>query len=350
MRILIVSDAWYPQINGVVRTLTAMRDQLSARGDEVYMLTPERFWSIPCPTYSEIRLAFISSGAVGKVVKEFMPSAIHIATEGPLGLAARRFCLKRGLPFTSAFHTRFPEYIEARFRIPADWSYPLLRWFHGRSSAVMAPTPTVVDSLAARGFKNVRLWGRGVDIDLFKPGHRQGTADVPGKGPTLLFVGRVAIEKNITAFLDLKIDGTKVIVGDGPMIAELRSHYPDVVFVGAKHGRDLVSYYNAADVFVFPSLTDTFGLVMLEALACGVPVAAFPVMGPKDVVTDDKVGCLDEDLSVAIETALTLCPEDCVAFAKKRSWTACAETFRSYLHQFDPTMIHGADVLSATAS
>lgn len=350
MRILIVSDAWYPQTNGVVRTLTAMRDQLSARGDEVFMLTPERFRSIPCPTYPEIRLALTTSRAVTKIFGEFMPQAIHIATEGPLGLAARRFCLKRGLPYTSAFHTRFPEYIEARFRIPADWTYPSLRWFHDRSSAVMAPTPTVVDSLVSRGFKNVQLWGRGVDIDLFKPGPKAAKLDFSGGGPVLLFVGRVAVEKNIAAFLDLEIDGTKIIVGDGPMIDELRGRYPDVIFAGAKHGEDLASYYNVADVFVFPSLTDTFGLVMLEALACGVPVAAYPVMGPRDVVTDDNVGCLHEDLSEAIKVALTRRSADCVAFAKQRSWTASAETFRSYLHPFEPTMPHGAGVSSATAS
>ncbi len=340
MRILIVTDAWYPQINGVVRTLTAMRDQLIAIGDEVHMLAPDGFKSVPCPTYPEIRLALAGPGDVAKVVVRFLPCAIHIATEGPLGMAARRFCLSRGLPFTTAFHTRFPEYVEARFRIPADWIYPGMRWFHGRSSVVMAPTPTVVENLQARGFKNVRLWGRGVDVDLFKPGPK---AAVPGldrnKGPVLLYVGRLAVEKNIEAFLELDHPGTKLVVGDGPMIDSLKRRYPDAVFVGAKHGPDLASYYNAADVFVFPSQTDTFGLVMLEALACGVPVAAYPVMGPQDVITDPAVGALDLDLGRAVARALTLDRDACVAFARARSWPAAAETFRSYLHEFDPARL-----------
>ena len=337
MRILIVTDAWYPQINGVVRTLTAMRDELTRGGDDVHMLTPDGFTSVPCPTYPEIQLALAGPGAVARVVQQFLPCAIHIATEGPLGLAARRFCVKRGLPFTSAFHTRFPEYVEARFKIPADWIYPLIRWFHGRSSVVMAPTPTVVENLCDRGLKNVKLWGRGVDIDLFKPGPK---ADIPGEGPVLLYVGRIAVEKNIAAFLDLDVKGTKVVVGDGPMIERLRAQYPDTHFVGAKHGEELVTYYNAADAFVFPSHTDTFGLVMLEALACGVPVAAYPVMGPRDVITDEKAGCLNDDLALAVNTALKRNRDDCRAFAEQRSWAACAEVFRSYLDEFDPHILH----------
>jgi glycosyltransferase involved in cell wall biosynthesis len=340
VRILIVTDAWYPQVNGVVRTLTAMRDELRRGGDDVRMLTPESFASVPCPTYPEIRLALTSARAIRRVVQDFLPCAIHIATEGPLGLAARRFCRRWNIPFTTAFHTRFPEYIEARFRIPAGWTYPLLRWFHARSSVVMAPTPTVVENLTARGFSNVQLWGRGVDIDLFKPGAK---IDIPGEGPVLLYVGRVAVEKNIAAFLDLDVPGRKVVVGDGPMTADLKRRYPDALFAGAKHGEALVSYYNAADVFVFPSRTDTFGLVMLEALACGVPVAAYPVMGPRDVITDDRAGCLNEDLKTAVTTALGLRREDCRAFAKTRSWSACAKTFRSYLHQFDPRRLHGRE-------
>lgn len=334
MRILIVTDAWHPQINGVVRTLTAMRDQLTEMGDDVYMLTPQQFRSVPCPTYPEIRLALAGPKAVAKVVAELLPCAIHIATEGPLGLAARRFCVKSGLPFTTAFHTRFPEYIEARTRIPADWIYPLIRWFHSRAERVMVPTPTVVRTLEAHGFQNVRLWGRGVDVELFKPGPKP---DIPGDGPVLLCVGRIAVEKNIAAFLDLEAEGRKVVVGDGPMIDDLRKQYPDTLFVGAKHGEELASYYNAADVFVFPSRTDTFGLVMLEALACGVPVAAYPVMGPLDVIDDPRVGCLDEDLARGVDRALVLNRDDCIAFARQRSWRTCAETFRLYLREFDPS-------------
>jgi len=343
VRVLIVTDAWYPQVNGVVRTLTAMRDQLIEMGDEVHMLAPDGFKSVPCPTYPEIRLALAGPGAVAKVVDSFLPCAMHIATEGPLGLAARRFCLKRGLPFTTAFHTRFPEYVEARFRIPESWTYPAMRWFHGRSSVVMAPTPTVVENLKDRGFANVRLWGRGVDIDLFKPGPKAVVPGIdPQAGPMLLYVGRLAVEKNIDAFLNLEAEGTKLVVGDGPQIDDLRRRHPDAHFVGAKHGPELVSYYNAADVFVFPSLTDTFGLVSLEALACGVPVAAFPVMGPRDVITDPAVGTLDEDLAAAVRRSLTLDRDACVAFARARSWRASAETFRAYLHEFDPARLLAA--------
>ncbi len=345
MRVLIVTDAWYPQVNGVVRTLTAMRDELGRMGDEVHMLTPEGFVSVPCPTYPEIRLALAGPGAVARVIRQFLPCAIHIATEGPLGMAARRLCVRRKLPFSSAFHTRFPEYIEARFKVPASWIYPLLRWFHGRSSVIMAPTAMVVRNLTEKGFRNVRLWGRGVDIEFFRPGPK---AFIPGGGPILLYVGRVAVEKNISAFLDLKVAGTKVVVGDGPMIEELRGKYRDACFVGARHGRDLVSYYNAADVFVFPSKTDTFGLVILEALACGLPVAAYPVMGPRDVVTDERVGCLDADLAVATITALGLNRADCRAFARQRSWAESAKTFRSYLHEFEPHLLLNSRVENRT--
>jgi len=346
MRVLMVTDAWYPQVNGVVRTLTAMRDELTRMGDEVHMLTPDQFVSVPCPTYPEIRLALAGAGAVARVVQKFLPCAIHIATEGPLGLATRRFCIKRKIPFTTAFHTRFPEYIEARFKLPASWIYPLIRWFHSRSSVVMAPTPTVVRDLRDRGFDNVRLWGRGVDVDLFAPGTKE---QIPGEGSVLLYVGRVAVEKNIAAFLDLSVQGTKVVVGDGPMINQLRARYPSTHFVGAKHGKELVSYYNAADVFVFPSRTDTFGLVMLEALACGVPVAAYPIMGPLDVITDKRVGCLDEDLAMATTVALRLNRADCRAFATLRSWTACAKTFRSFLHEFEHYLLEKPNAGSAGA-
>jgi len=336
MRVLIVTDAWYPQVNGVVRTLSAMRDELTRMGDDVHMLTPDGFVSVPCPTYPEIRLALAGPKAVERVMQRFLPCAVHIATEGPLGLAARRFCVRQELPFTSAFHTRFPEYIAARFFIPANWTYPAIRWFHRQSSIVMAPTPTVVADLSNRGFRNVRLWGRGVDTTFFRPTRKPR---VESKAPVLLYVGRVSVEKNITAFLELNVEGAKIVVGDGPMINELRRRYPAVMFAGAQHGEDLVRYYNAADVFVFPSRTDTFGLVMLEALACGVPVAAYPVMGPLDVITDASAGCLDENLATAVRTALTLKRDDCRSFAERRSWSICAQTFRSYLHEFEPGIL-----------
>lgn len=336
MRILLVTDAWYPQVNGVVRTLDTLRQRLIDGGDTVEYLTPNGFKTMPCPTYPEIRLAFVGPGTIKKVVAAFRPDAIHIATEGPLGLAARLYCAKAGLPFTTAFHTRFPEYIHARARVPVTWTYALLRWFHGPSQSIMTPTKTVQEDLQSRRFPNVRLWTRGVDTVLFKPGKSER---VPGEKPVLMYVGRVAVEKNIHAFLDLDIAGTKVVVGDGPMIDHLRRKYPDVQFVGAKHGDDLTRHYNAADVFVFPSKTDTFGLVMLEALACGVPVAAYPVMGPKDVITDPKAGCLDEDLKTAVETALTLNRGNARAFAETFSWDECARLFKSFLAPFDASLL-----------
>ena len=348
MRILIVTDAWYPQINGVVRTLTAMRDNLREMGDTVEMLTPEGFKTLPCPTYPEIRLSLVTARTLDGFIRAYGPDVIHIATEGPLGLAARHWCAGRGVPYTTAFHTRFPEYLAARFRIPIGWTYPGMRWFHKHAQSVMAPTLTVVESLQARGFANVRLWGRGVDTDLFKPG-RKAKLDV--KGPVLLYVGRVAVEKNIEEFLTLAVSGTKVVVGDGPMLSELKTRFPYAHFAGAKHGTELVGYFNAADVFVFPSRTDTFGLVMLEALACGVPVAAFPVMGPKDVITEPTVGCLSENLADAVRTAAKhINSADCRRFAETRSWRASAVTFRSYLHPFDPARFGAARVGPADAA
>ncbi|MTI11462.1 glycosyltransferase family 4 protein [Curvivirga aplysinae] len=351
MRILIITDAWYPQINGVVRTLSSMQEELIKMGNDVRMVTPEAYKTVPCPTYPEIRLSLVTPKAIEKVVKKFMPCAIHIATEGPLGLAARSYCRKKKLPFTTAFHTRFPEYVEARFRIPENWIYPVMRWFHKHSTNVMAPTPTVVENLRAHKFHNACLWGRGVDVDLFKPGPKAALPKdkIQKDKPILLSVGRIAVEKNIAAFLDLDIDANKVVVGDGPMMNELVRKYPDVIFVGAKHGEELVSYYNCADAFIFPSLTDTFGLVMLEALACGTPVAAYPVMGPKDVITDPTAGCLDHDLKTAVLKALGLKREDCRKFAEKQSWKASAETFRSYLHEFDPKLIDRSYVEPTTA-
>jgi glycosyltransferase involved in cell wall biosynthesis len=339
VRILLVTDAWYPQVNGVVRTLDTLRKRLIAAGDEVRYLTPDGFVSMPCPTYPEIRLALAGPGSVRKIVAAFRPDAIHIATEGPLGLAARLYCARAGLPFTTAFHTRFPEYVHARFRVPVRWTYALLRWFHGPSRAIMTPTKTVLDDLVARGFPNVRLWTRGVDTDLFRPGAPE---PIDGPGPVLMYVGRIAVEKNIQAFLDLDVPGAKVVVGDGPMIDQLRRRHPDVRFVGVKHGEELTRYYNAADVFVFPSKTDTFGLVMLEALACGTPVAAYPVMGPKDVITDPRAGRLDNDLKAAVEAALALNRDDCRAFAETFSWEECARLFRGYLAPFDPSLLPAA--------
>jgi len=334
MRIVIVSDAWFPQVNGVVRTLSTVRDTLLAQGHAVEVISPDRFRTVPCPTYPEIRLAVWPWGGVRRTIEAFGPDAIHIATEGPLGLAARRYCVRRGLPFTTAFHTKFPEYVQARFRVPASWGYAAMRRFHRRSSGVMVATASLRRALEARGFVNIRTWTRGVDVELFRPGPK----DTLGlRRPIWMFVGRVAVEKNIEAFLALDVPGTKVVVGDGPMRETLIRRYPDTHFAGAKFGEELAAHVAAADVFVFPSRTDTFGLVLLEALASGVPVAAYPVTGPLDVIGGTGVGVLDEDLGRAARAALEIPPERCRQFALGYSWAACARMFLDNLAPFGDT-------------
>ena len=326
----------------VLRTqISTIAEILKARGDEVTFITPGLFKTVPCPTYPEIRLSLVGQRKIGRLIESNRPCAIHIATEGPLGLVARAYCRKRDIPFTTAFHTRFPEYIQARLGVPLGMTYPLIRWFHSPSRAVMVPTRTVASDLTDRGFANVQVWTRGVDLDLFHPRRADDAGANPiGSlgltGPILLSVGRVSVEKNLAAFLDLDVPGTKVIVGDGPAMASMKKTYPDVVFLGEKKGEELAACYAAADVFVFPSRTDTFGLVLLEALASGVPVAAYPVMGPIDVITDQRAGVLSEDLGHAVTQALTLKREDCRAFAETQSWQQSAEQFRNYLHPFAP--------------
>ncbi|NKB49029.1 MAG: glycosyltransferase [Alphaproteobacteria bacterium] len=333
MRILLVTDAWFPQINGVVRTLSTVVDVLRQQGHEVATISPDQFRSIPCPSYAEIRLALFPGQQVRETFDTFAPNAIHIATEGPLGMTARRLCVKRNLPFTTSFHTKFPEYIHARFRVPVSWTYAWLRRFHGKAERMMVTTPTIEKELGDRGFTNTALWTRGVDTELFRP---RSAADIPAhlRGlprPLYLYIGRVSIEKNISAFLDCNLSGSKIVVGDGPQLNELKSRYPDVVFTGAKFDDELACHYASADVFVFPSRTDTFGLVLLEALASGVPVAAYPVPGPIDVITDPTVGCLDNSLETAINTAVMRDRARCRDFALNFSWERCAELFQSYL-------------------
>jgi len=326
MKILIVSDAWLPQINGVVRTFLSTKNLLETMGHEVKMVTPELFRTIPCPTYPEIRLALRPVKKIGEILETFQPDSIHIATEGPLGIAARYHCHKRGIKFTTSFHTKFPEYIHARFGIPTMFTYRLLRWFHSLSTKVMVATSSMRQELEAQGFQNLAHWSRGVDVDLFRPQPKGFLSDIR---PIFLYVGRVAIEKNIEAFLTLELPGTKYVVGDGPQLEFLRTKYPHVKFVGSKTGEELSRYYAAADVFVFPSRTDTFGLVLLEALASGTPVAAYPVAGPLDVINTASVGCLDENLAQAVEKVLTLNikPDHCREHALKFSWQACTQQF-----------------------
>ena len=335
MRIVIVSDAWLPQVNGVVRTLMRTVDELKALGHEMQVISPDLFKSFPCPTYAEIRLAVLPRRRLTQLIDSFQPCAIHIATEGPLGLTARRYCLRRKLPFTTAFHTRFPEYVKARIGLPLPVGYAALRRFHKPASGVMVATASLEHELAERGFRNLRRWTRGVDTELFRP-RDKSFLDLPR--PVHLYVGRVAVEKNIEAFLKLELAGSKIVVGGGPQLAELSRRYPEVRFAGPRQGEDLARHYAAADVFVFPSRTDTFGLVLLEALASGVPVAAFPVPGPLDVVNGAGVGFLEEDLASAARQALTISPEACRRYALQFSWQRSAEQFLGNLQPFDPAI------------
>ena len=323
-RILIVSDAWKPQVNGVVRTIAHTVRELEKMGHTVEVVGPERFRTFPLPSYPEIRIAWWPKPGVAKAIDAFRPDAIHIATEGPLGKAARGICLKRGYAFTTAYHTQFPEYVHARARIPLSWTYGILRRFHAASSAVMVATPSLDETLAARGFKNLVRWSRGVDVDLFRP---QSKDIYSFPRPILLYAGRVAIEKNIEAFLALDTPGTKVVIGRGPALDSLKAAYPDAKFLGFLDNGKLAAHFAGADCFVFPSRTDTFGLVLLEALASGVPVAAFPVTGPRDVITDQKIGALDEDLGAAVRRALNGDPEACRTHALAYSWEAAARQF-----------------------
>lgn len=332
LRIAIVTDAWRPQVNGVVRTLTETKRQLEAAGHTVEMIAPECFTTFPCPTYPEIRLSLAGTKSVGRLIDAFAPDAVHIATEGPLGWAARGACLARKLPFTTAYHTRFPEYVQARIGAPLSWSYAVLRRFHSAASRVMVPTPTVKADLEHWGFANVVLWTRGVDLDLFRPGRRDRLATTP---PIFVYVGRVAVEKNVEAFLSLDLPGSKWVVGEGPAMATLKARYPEASYLGVLQQTELAEVYSAADVFVFPSKTDTFGLVLLEAMACGTPVAAFPVTGPLDVLGDvppaQSGGAMDDDLRAACLRALEIPRERARAHAMRYSWAECARQFADHL-------------------
>ena len=324
-RILIATDAWRPQVNGVVRTLEMLAEAADQMGIDILFLTPERFLTIGLPSYPEIRLALTTPGRIAAIIEAMRPDAIHIATEGSLGLLTRHYCSSRGLPFTTCYHTKYPEYLAARAPIPRAWSYGALRRFHGGASATMVATPTLQRELAAQGFENLVVWRRGIDLDPFLGAVRSPLAGIAG--PVFLFVGRVAVEKNIEAFLDLDLPGTKIVVGDGPARANLMRRYPDALFPGKKSGAELIAYYAAADVFVFPSLTDTFGLVMLEALAAGTPVAAFPVTGPREVLGASGCGCLDEDLRAAVLGALTIDRQACRRYASRFTMQASARSF-----------------------
>ncbi|WP_199052642.1 glycosyltransferase family 1 protein [Aquitalea sp. ASV15] len=337
MRILIVTDAWKPQVNGVVRTLTETSRELTQFGHQVDMITPLEFKTLPCPTYPDIRLSILPYRQVARRIAELAPHAIHIATEGPLGLAARRYCLRHKLAFTTAYHTRFPEYIAARTRLPLSISYAWMRHFHNAGAATMVPTQSIADDLRARGFTKVVLWSRGVDTNLFTPGERDRLDE--STAPRFVYIGRVAVEKNIEAFLKLDLPGSKWVVGDGPLMARLQREYPEVHFAGVFPQNELARFYRAADVFVFPSLTDTFGLVLLEAMACGTPVAAYPVAGPLDVVGNSGAGVLADDLRQACLDAMNIDRSHVRRVAEGFSWAAAARQFEQHLHPNPPERI-----------
>jgi len=324
--IAIVTDAWFPQVNGVVRSLSTTAEILRGWGHQVHIIAPSDYWSIPCPTYPEIRLALTLPGVIGRRLARLAPDAVHIATEGPLGLAARNHCVRRGIPFTTAYHTQFPDYVARRTGINARHFWPYIRWFHGAAERVMVATQSIRDELSAQGVQRLHHWGRGVDLTCFSPDAPPPPeyADLPR--PIMLYVGRVAVEKNLEAFLDCRYPGSKIVVGDGPELTSLKARYPDAHFLGRRSGRELAGCYAGANAFVFPSRTDTFGLVMIESLACGTPVAAFPVPGPLDIVTD-AVGALSERLPRAIDAALYCDRADCADYGTSFSWEAATHQF-----------------------
>ena len=324
-RILIASDAWHPQINGVVRTLERLTRHLPELGAEAIMLTPDGFNTVPCPTYPEIRLTVAPPGSIARKLDAVDPDHVHIATEGPIGFAVRRWCIRRRRLFTTSYHTRFPEYLAARLPIPVEWTYGLLRHFHNAGAGCMVSTRSMEQELEGRGFHNLMRWSRGVDADIFHPGRNRAVLDLPR--PIYLYVGRVAVEKNIDAFLDLQLPGSKVVVGDGPALEGLRRAHPEVAFLGTRVGGNLADIYAAADCFVFPSRTDTFGVVMLEAMASGLPVAAFPVAGPRDVIGTSGAGVLDNDLQAAALAALSIPRDRCRQVALQSSWQAATRQF-----------------------
>jgi glycosyltransferase involved in cell wall biosynthesis len=336
MRILIATDAWHPQVNGVVRTLTSLARSASALGAEIEFLTPNGFPSMAVPTYPGLRIALPNRREIARRIEAASPDAIHVATEGPVGWAVRAYCRRRKLAFTTSYTTRFPEYIAVRSIVPASMSYAVLRHFHAAAAMTMVATSSLRQELGARGFKRLGTWTRGVDTDLFTP---DGASELDLPRPIFMTVGRVAVEKNLEAFLSLNLPGSKVVIGDGPQKAVLERRYPKARFLGEKTGHELSSHFAAADVFVFPSLTDTFGVVQLEALACGTPVAAFPVTGPLDVIADHPVGALDMDLRSACIRALRMSRETCRRFALERSWENSARQFIGNLSALQPTRL-----------
>ncbi|MDX1796241.1 MAG: glycosyltransferase family 1 protein [Hydrogenovibrio sp.] len=327
----LVTDAWAPQMNGVVTTLSQMVKQLESIGIKVDVVHPNHYKHFPMPTYPEIPIVWSAKG-LEKRILEFQPDAIHIATEGALGWRARRICLKHKLPFTSGYHTKYPEYIHQRFPIPKSWIYAVLRRFHNKAETTYVPAQSILEELKDKGFKSLAVVNRGVETDIFNPERRANLGLLP---PVYLYVGRLAPEKNIEAFLDLNLEGTKVVVGKGPLLEELESQYPEAHFVGAKYAEELATYYASSDVFVFPSLTDTFGVVNIESIACGTPVAAFPVTGPKDIITPGVNGYLNDNLATAINQCLTIDRNQISGSINEFTWDGAAEQFLEHLAKID---------------
>lgn len=348
MKIVIVSDAWHPQINGVVRVLEITRRELSTLGHEVILITPDQFHQMPLPTYPDIKLALFPYHKLSCMLRELKPDVLHVVTEGPLGWAARKYCRRHAHHFTSSWLSKFPEYASMRTGLPEAWFYKWLITFHNQAAHTMVTTQTMLETADRIGIKRAVRWRRGVELKKFRPVPSEMFADLPK--PIMLYVGRIAPEKNLEAFLGLNMPGTKILVGDGPDLASLTKRYPDAVFTGAKTGGDLIKAYCGSDVMVFPSKTDTFGLVNLEAMACGIPVAAYPVTGPKDIISDAPVGAMDEDLAVAIQRALPMKPEDCIAHAKTFSWERATQDFLNNLVSFSAEQSQKAkDILTSSA-
>jgi glycosyltransferase involved in cell wall biosynthesis len=330
MRILVATDAWHPQVNGVVRTLTSLMRSARGLGVDIEFLSPEGFRTVPVPTYPGLRLALPGRQQIAQRIEQANPDAIHIATEGPIGHRVRAYCLRHGRPFTTSYTTRFPEYISARAPIPERWIYAALRRFHAAATVTMVATPSLMTELGRRGFRNLGMWTRGVDTELFRP---ERAMDIGLPRPVFMTVGRVAVEKNLEAFLSLDLPGSKVVIGTGPQQADLQRRFPDALFLGQLENGTLAAHLAAADVFVFPSRTDTFGVVQLEALASGVPIAAFPVTGPLDVVGQNPIGVLNEDLRAACLAALEVSRDACRAYALDRSWENSARQFIGHLQK-----------------
>ncbi len=348
-RITVVTDAWHPQVNGVVRSIERTNAELIAMGAEVTMVTPDLFRTLPLPSYPEIRVAISTYRRVAREIERGQPAYVHIATEGPLGLKARKWCRRHGMPYTTSYHTRFPEYVSARLPVPEAWLYALVRRFHNGGAGCMVATDTLAAELSARGFRNLMRWGRGIDADLFRP--RPGEAGEFDHLPRPIFinVGRVAVEKNLEAFLALDLPGSKVVVGDGPQRASLERRYPNVHFAGVRIGEELARAYASADVFVFPSRTDTFGNVLLEALASGLPVAAYPVMGPLDILGDSDAGILDEDLRAACLGALAIDRQAARELALSFTWRRSAMQFLDNIRLANGETLDQAPLVPATA-